>query len=841
MASSQPSPDAVVTVKVNFEGVTRRSKMPLRDTAPRVLEEQIRNILHIPVDNDIMIERYSDSAASYVVLDQANVAVYKQLYRAAKAKSKLKLRVTVKKSPDAAVPKPVYVEEASEETPSSNDRTPTSGIAIASKTCSVSDSLSQPRDAASSMVRVYDTGFLAEAAKIAEASDLGRELRARVAGLGYSNGGIAQSDGGVSTMPQSLPDEQAIIPAIECARFAICCNSCEKTTQDVHYHCSTCDDGDFDLCEACVDLGITCHGSDHWLIKRTRVDGQIVASTTETIAPKPVAKAPTKPAVQENEDMESFADGTAFDAKAALSHLQETMAKLQMQLNMRTCNSCIQERPEQDFLHCQSCEDFDLCRDCFPKDVHGHHPKHSFAPAVAGTVMPTYITDKFGPGRKMVHHAICDNCDKFIQGVRHKCLECPDWDYCSDCVANSETTHPKHRFVPIYEHLKVQKTDCPASQSVHIGICCDGPLCSTGKGFPAYIRGTRYKCAVCHDVDYCGACEASPANQHNQSHPLIKFKSPVRHVSVTTYDEDTQAQKVTTLGDRCPARRTTGRSCVVPVQTVVDTKPEAPKVQVKTEECIKEEPKTSTERAQKAEDDLQAVFVSEEIRDGTILSPNQVFEQTWHLRNNGVVAWPAGCSVKLVGGDYMCNVDPSRPARTAELIEASETTACEAPVVPGEEFSFTVKLRTPARPGKVVSYWRLGTPEGIKFGHRLWCDVHVRDVSVESTSPVVRAAQAESEKAEKVEKVEKVEKPELQTSQMIFPKLEKESPMSSVHEEAPKQPMVEKTGSDDFEECSRDDDWDGSEMDDFLTDEEYDILDASDEELLEEQHKLLSK
>lgn len=43
MASvSNPGPEAVVTVKVTFEGTTRRAKMPLRDMVPRVLEENVR-------------------------------------------------------------------------------------------------------------------------------------------------------------------------------------------------------------------------------------------------------------------------------------------------------------------------------------------------------------------------------------------------------------------------------------------------------------------------------------------------------------------------------------------------------------------------------------------------------------------------------------------------------------------------------------------------------------------------------------------------------------------------------------------------------------------------------
>lgn len=41
MATQIPSLDAVITVKVNYEGVTRRAKMSLRDTAPRILEQEV--------------------------------------------------------------------------------------------------------------------------------------------------------------------------------------------------------------------------------------------------------------------------------------------------------------------------------------------------------------------------------------------------------------------------------------------------------------------------------------------------------------------------------------------------------------------------------------------------------------------------------------------------------------------------------------------------------------------------------------------------------------------------------------------------------------------------------
>jgi hypothetical protein len=70
------------------------------------------------------------------------------------------------------------------------------------------------------------------------------------------------------------------------------------------------------------------------------------------------------------------------------------------------------ERAEFDFLHCRTCDDYDLCQACFSGDGHGHHPKHEFEPAVAGTTLPESIRMKLRPGRNQVHQAICDGCNK---------------------------------------------------------------------------------------------------------------------------------------------------------------------------------------------------------------------------------------------------------------------------------------------------------------------------------------------------------------------------------------------------------------------------------------------
>ena len=126
-------------------------------------------------------------------------------------------------------------------------------------------------------------------------------------------------------------------------------------------------------------------------------------------------------------------------------------------------------------------------------------------------------------------------------------------------------------------------------------------------------------------------------------------------------------------------------------------------------------------------EELVAYFVRDIITDGTVLPPNNVFEQTWYLRNGGNTSWPAGCAVKFIGGDNMCDIDSQHPASVHELVSftAAESTTCSTEVAPGQEAGFTVLMRTPSRAGNFISYWRLTDPDGNKFGHRLWCEIQV--------------------------------------------------------------------------------------------------------------------
>ncbi len=422
-----------------------------------------------------------------------------------------------------------------------------------------------------------------------------------------------------------------------------------------------------------------------------------------------------------------------------------------------------------------------------------------------------------------------------INGIRHKCMNCPDWDFCSTCVKNAPYIHPGHRFVPIYEIIAP-----PAIRTQkHHGIYCDGPLCKD-QIHRKYITGDRYKCAVCHDTDFCASCEAIPINTHNRTHPLIKFKTPVRNVSVTTLGEKNADGGVMTMGDVPPptsskSTETTpsasSANAATQVQTVAEVKPSTPIAQEAQtrDEVVKDTPAS----------DFQAHFIRDAVADGSKLPSGQTFEQVWTLRNPGPRAWPAGCSVRFVGGDNMLNVDLNRAASVSDIADATESNVIGRLIEVGEEVDFKVVMKTPQREGKSISYWRLKTADGTPFGHKLWCDIDVCSPKPTAALPAESNKDAIQEKEAKVDDKEvEAEEAKQEQSAMIFPKLDKESPVSSTHDivQAKSEPMTTEE-QDLLEEVESLELGDGETDDGFLTDEEYDILDASDEEFFTEAQK----
>ncbi|KAA8645488.1 hypothetical protein EYZ11_009114 [Aspergillus tanneri] len=794
------SPTTIITLKVLHNGSNRRFKVPLRELGARVLPQKLRQLLGIPEDVNVIFERYSDSAGCFVHLDSDNPAVYKQLYRAAKAKLKLRIKATVVGESSSHVPLP----EEQQQPLSRYSYLQTVLSSPLPESQGENLLLESPNTSTETVAEEADKSAMVEPESMQSPNDAS----------------ASQPQYRDFVLGQDSLDVPIVSHKSSTGVYCIDCNHCGRSIANEHYHCGICENGDYDLCLDCVEAGVACPDEHHWLIKRCVKDGVITNSTTERVPPQKVKV--------ENNASEPVPELVSEDIPRPLSAVQEPPVITEE----RICNGCLKELDETKMVSCADCDDYDLCITCLLKNLHGHHPAHSFSLLHDREFcLRTMVLSRCKPGRHHQHAAICDGCDKSIVGVRYKCLTCPDWDYCSECHLKASQRHPGHRFAPLYEAI----AEPLSSHEVHYGIFCDGPLCRS-RPRSNYITGVRYKCSVCYDTDFCAKCEALPTNPHNRTHPMVMLKTPVRNVTVSTLQEDRSGNKQTiSSGDR--TQRSTWTQATAPPETETPTQ-EAP---VKEGQTTPESPFTEPAKVDEAPatepaSSYQAFFIRDTVPDGTSMTPNKVFQQTWTLYNPGPLAWPVGSDVRFVGGDSMFNVDTNHPLSLDSISAAMESNKLLAPLEPGQSADFTVTLKAPSRVGTAISYWRLKLSNGMPFGHRLWCDIQVQDGATSSSDPMTPESRTVEESCPQNE-VPPTNSTERQGSQMIFPKLDKESPDASIHvgvAPAPAAPSLSNASEqeilEDVESLTLgDDDTEAG----FLTDEEYDILDASDQEYMD--------
>ncbi|KAI0828967.1 hypothetical protein BC628DRAFT_1482227 [Trametes gibbosa] len=205
------------------------------------------------------------------------------------------------------------------------------------------------------------------------------------------------------------------------------------------------------------------------------------------------------------------------------------------------CDHCDKRHVKGIRYKCLDCTDYDLCEACMASpNVWGNHDgTHAFFPIhKAGDFVDFCIVKDKRQRSQVMHKGItCDGCEnKNITGVRHKCLQCTDYDLCSVCVSDPEKRQAHnlaHGFFPIVlagkmdafndarNQLQSIPVPPPALAARHVRVHCD-------ECYQSPIVGVRHKCLDCSDYDLCTSCISSPEHRskHDASHAFFPVVVP---------------------------------------------------------------------------------------------------------------------------------------------------------------------------------------------------------------------------------------------------------------------------------------------------------------------------
>lgn len=242
------------------------------------------------------------------------------------------------------------------------------------------------------------------------------------------------------------------------------------------------------VCQICEDVSLCTQCKDSH-------DATHSDATPESIGQQQQSSASAPPESPEAESSPGGACASHMTSRQAASDvkLSPSTSTSDSALNLaHICDGC-GKRMESLFFRCTSCEDFDLCKECYRNNV--HDMDHAFRFIVS--IIPEV------PSFQTLHprsHTVKGSIDEAVPSEAH-CTHCPGW--LGNCCC----------------------TECPRPSPVKcipasVFSSCSGCM----QGDHDFIDCDVYQCESCSNVSLCTSCYEMGV--HDTSHPFVCRRPP---------------------------------------------------------------------------------------------------------------------------------------------------------------------------------------------------------------------------------------------------------------------------------------------------------------------------
>ncbi|XP_042591524.1 next to BRCA1 gene 1 protein-like isoform X1 [Cyprinus carpio] len=275
-----------------------------------------------------------------------------------------------------------------------------------------------------------------------------------------------------------------------------------------------------------------------------------------------------------------------------------------------------------------------------------------------------------------------------------------------------------------------------ATSSTTLRASSSTPNCSSCKG-PA--TGGGYQCSVCPSCILCEPC----SHKHDPSHNLKRTRTPLSVPERGVTPEPRFLRR----GDRTVRKAERQRLKAERRQLKAEVKEIKKKLRLEKKgllwsgasngtsssglapapgtslgpgsapaPALCPDPQTSSPEGPKVScstlvPTMTALFLDENLPDGTCLEPGTKFIKYWKMRNTGNISWTSDTKLKFMWGNL--------------TLGSREQKEVAVPFLqPGQVGVVSVAFVAPLLEGTYTSHWRLAHC-GVQFGPRVWCSIVV--------------------------------------------------------------------------------------------------------------------